>query len=132
MTIARYFFKPNHIELVLGAAGLGCGVEISTPAGIASPTAVAALLERTARSMGAPLETEAEIRAEAEQEVAKIVAKVAASNQSGGLKQWNTAYKQYRRAQIAKAEKAIPYSAYLQRVIVATMVRNVAMTGRMV
>jgi hypothetical protein len=50
----------------------------------------------------------------------------------GGLKQWNAAYKQYREAQVAKCESAIPYSAYLQRVVIARMVRDVAMTGRMV
>jgi hypothetical protein len=44
----------------------------------------------------------------AEQQVAEITARVKASNQSGGLRQWNAAYKQYRQAQIAKCEKAIP------------------------
>jgi hypothetical protein len=61
-----------------------------------------------------------------------IVAHVKATNASGGLKQWNAAYKQYRQAQIEKCEKAIAYSAYLQRVVVMSMVRNVAATGRMV
>lgn len=74
-----YYFKPTHLDLVLGAAGLGCD-PIEQP-----PDAVAALIERTARRMGAPYETEPEIRAAAEQEVAKIVAKVAATNQAGGL-----------------------------------------------
>jgi hypothetical protein len=125
-TIARYFFKPLHIELLLGAAGLN-DAPINQ-----SPDSVAALLEKAARSIGPPYETDVEIRAAAERQVDAIVERVKASNQSGGLKEWNAAYKQYRQAQIAKCEKAIPYSAYLQRVVIARMVRDVATTGRMV
>jgi hypothetical protein len=124
-TIARYFFKPLHIELVLGAAGLA-----DSPIDDA-PAAVAALIERTARRMGAPYETESEIRAAAKIQVAEIVARVEASNQAGGLKQVNAQYKRYRQAQIARAEKALPYSKFIEPFI-ATIVRGVAMSGRMI
>src|SRR5260370_41999594 len=77
----RLYFKPSHVELVLGAAGLADG-PIDQP-----PDAVAALIERAARSMGAPYETEAEIRAAAKIQVAEIVAKVDAMRQADGLKQ---------------------------------------------
>jgi hypothetical protein len=48
--------------------------------------ALADTIERTAAMLGAPLQTAAGLRAEAERQVDKIVAKVAASNQAGGLK----------------------------------------------
>jgi hypothetical protein len=60
-----------------------------------------------------------------------IVAHVKATNQSGGLKQVNAQYKRYRQAQVAKAEKASPYSLFLER-ITATIVRDVAMSWRMI
>jgi hypothetical protein len=56
-TIEKYYFKPLHIELLLSAAGLGDGPIDQ------SPGAVAALIERTAKSMRAPYETAAELRA---------------------------------------------------------------------
>jgi hypothetical protein len=40
-------------------------------------------------------------------------------------------YKAYRLAQIAKAEAATPYTVFLQR-FTASIVRDVAMTGRMI
>jgi hypothetical protein len=120
-----FYFKPSHADLVLLTIGLDGWTD-------QAPAAVAGAIERTAATVGAPIISPDALRAEAERQVAEIVERVRASNQSGGLKVWKTAYKQYRRAQIAKAEKAIPYSAYLQRVIVATMVRNVEMTGRMI
>src|SRR5258706_12327099 len=75
----QYYFKRSHIELVLGAAGL-----TDSPIN-QSPDAVAALIERTARSMHAPYETEPEIRAAAKVEDDKILAKVEATNQAAGL-----------------------------------------------
>ena len=60
------------------------------------PDAVAALIERTAVAMGAPFETGAEIRAAAEREIEKIVAKFQAERQAGGMKQINRQYKLYR------------------------------------
>jgi hypothetical protein len=77
-TIARYFFKPSHVDLVLGAAGLGGPID-------EAPAAVAARIEKTAVAMHAPFETAAELRAAAEIEVDKILAKVAATGQAGGL-----------------------------------------------
>jgi hypothetical protein len=120
-----YYFKPSHIELVLGAAGLGAGPIDEVPA------AVAALLEKTARSMGAPYETAAELRAAAEQEVDKIVAKVQAMRWDGEMKEVNRRYKNYRLAQVAMGKTAKPYSAYLQH-FTAGLVRGAAMTGWMI
>jgi hypothetical protein len=125
-TIAKlYYFKPSHIELVLGAAGLGDGPVA------AAPDAVAALLEKAARAMHAPYETAAEIRA-AEQEVDKIVAKVAATGQAGGLREINRQYREYRLAKVARAERALPYAAFLERRYTVGIVRNVAAVGRMI
>jgi hypothetical protein len=53
------------------------------------------LIERTAATLGAPFQTHAE-----------ITARVKGMNQSGGLKEINAQYKRYRKAQVAKAEKA--------------------------
>jgi hypothetical protein len=119
----QFFFKPLHIELLLSAAGLD-----DAPINQA-PDAIAALLEKAARRMGAPYETESEIRAAAERQVDAIVERVRASNQSGGLKDINRRYKAYRQAQIARAEKALPYSKFIEPFVI-TMVRNVAMTGK--
>ena len=44
-------------------------------------------LNATARSMGAPFQTAAALRADAEKEVDKIVARVEATSQAGGLRQ---------------------------------------------
>jgi hypothetical protein len=126
-TIAKqYYFKPSHIELVLGAAGLADG-PIRQP-----PAVVAALIERTARRMHAPYETEPEIRAAAKIQVDAITERVKASGQRGALKVWNTRYRQYRLAQVAKAEKAIPYSAFLEQFVVTPTVRQIAASGRMI
>jgi hypothetical protein len=125
-TIARYYFKPSHIELLLGAAAIPAGVEISIP-----PDAVAALIERTAKRVHAPYDTEPELRKAAEAQVELIIGRIRTSNEAGGLKQINQQYKRYRQAQIAKAERALPYAKYIAP-FVTQMVRNVAMTGRMV
>jgi hypothetical protein len=119
----QFYFRPSHAELLLltiGREGLA-----GKPA-----AALAALIERTAAMLGARYWTASELRAEAERQVAAIVAKVAASNTSGGLKHWNAAFKQYRRQQVAKAEKALPYSVFLERFVLTAMVRDVAMSGR--
>jgi len=92
---------------------------------------VAALIEKTAATMGAPFETAAEIRAAAKIQVAAIVAKVEAARQAGGMKQINRQYKAYRLAQIAKAEKATSYTKFLERFVIST-VKQVAMTGQMI
>jgi hypothetical protein len=75
-----FYFKASHLDLLLGAAGLPEGRTVDQ-----SPAAVAALIRRTTADMGAPFETAAEIRAAAEREVDKILARVEATNQAGGL-----------------------------------------------
>jgi hypothetical protein len=126
-TIAQlYYFKRSHLELVLGAAGLADG-PINQP-----PDAVAALIEKTARSMGAPFQTAAELRADAEKEVDKIVDRVQATNQAGGLRELNRSYKAYRQQQIARAERAQGYSKYLEEHYTIGIVRSVASVGRMI
>ncbi len=82
--------------------------------------------------MHAPYETGAEIRAAAEQEVDKIIAKVAATGQAGGLSALNKAYRAYRLAQIAKAEKAVPHSKFIEDRYTVSIVRSVAAVGRMI
>ena len=83
-------------------------------------------LNATARSMGAPFQTAAALRADAEKEVDKIVARVEATSQAGGLRQLNRSYKAYRAQQIAKAERAQPYSKFLEERYTAKIVRSVA------
>jgi hypothetical protein len=122
----RFYFKPLHIELVLGAAGLGDGPIDDAPAGVAE------LIERAARRMHAPYETAAEIRAAAKLQVAAVQARVAAMNQNGGLTQINKQYRAYRLAQVAKAEPAVSYAVFLERRYTATIVRQVAASGRMI
>jgi hypothetical protein len=121
-----YYFKPSHIELVLGAAGLGDGPIDEEPA------AVAARLVSAARSIGAPFQTPDELRADAEQEVDKILAKVDATNASGGLRELNKAYKAYRLAQIDKAERAVGYHTFIEQKYTIGIVRSVAAVGRMI
>jgi hypothetical protein len=122
---ARFFFKPSHADLVLATIGLE-GMSGK------QPEALAASIERTAAMLGAPYQTPDELRKAAELEVAKIIAKVAASNQSGGLKLWNTAYKQHRRDAAAAGQKATSYAAFIERFVITPTVRNIAATGRMV
>jgi hypothetical protein len=124
-TIAKYYFKPSHIELLRAAAGLADG-PIDQP-----PAAVAALLEHTARRMHAPYETEPELRAAAENEVDKVVAKVAAMRMNGEMKEINAKYESYRLARVSMGKKAMPYSAYLQH-FTEGLVRGAAMTGKMI
>jgi hypothetical protein len=75
---------------------------------------------------GAPFQTAAALRADAEKEVDKIVARVEATSQAGGLRQLNRSYKAYRAQQIAKAERAQPYSKFLEERYTAKIVRSVA------
>jgi hypothetical protein len=86
---------------------------------------------KTASNMGAPVETAAEVQAEAEQAVAEAVAKIDAMRRNGDFKQLNARYKLYRRTQAERGERALPYSVFLKR-RVATIVRQVAATGRMI
>lgn len=81
----QFYFKPSHTELMtIDKEGLS-----GKPAG-----AVAALIEQAAAKLGAPYQTPDELRRVTEIQGAEITARVMASNQSGGLKQWHTRYKQ--------------------------------------
>jgi hypothetical protein len=120
---ARFYFKASHAELVLA--------EIDKDGLSGKPAAVAALIEGTARRIGAPFQTPDELHRAAEVQVAAVQARVASMNQSGGLSALNKAYRQYRLGQVARAERAIPYSAFVERRI-ATILRDVAMSGRAV
>jgi hypothetical protein len=86
------------------------------------------LAVQVAAMLGAPYQTPDA----AEQQVAEITERVKASGLSGKLKRWNTAYRQYRLAQVEKREPAIPYAAFLEQYVIAPTVRNAAMSGRMV
>jgi hypothetical protein len=124
-TIAhRYFFKPSHAELVLATIGQD---------GLSGKTAAALVdaIVRTAATLGASYVTLGELRKAAEVQVDEITARLRCANQAGGLKQVNAQYKAYRQAQIAKAEKAVPYSKFIEPFIMST-VKQVAATGRMV
>jgi hypothetical protein len=74
----RLYFKANHVELVLSAAGL-TDAPIPQP-----PDAVAGKLQLAAKSVGAPFQTLDALQADAEIEVDKIIARVEATNQAGG------------------------------------------------
>ena len=123
---ATYYVKPLHVELLLGGAGLGDGPIDEEPA------AVATRLEKAARSLHAPYETEQEIKAAAERQVAEIVARVEATNQAGGLSAYNKAYKRYRQGQIDKAERAMGYNQFIEEKYTIPIVRNIASTARAV
>jgi hypothetical protein len=66
-----------------------------------------------AADLGASWCTADEVRAQASIAVEKIITHVEHQRREGGLAQVNATYKIYRQQQIAKGEKAIPYSAHL-------------------
>jgi hypothetical protein len=121
----QFFFKPSHADLVLMTIDRE-GVTDQAPA------AVAALIERAAATVAAAYQSPDGLRKAAGQQVDEIVERVKASGQSGRLKRWNAAYKQYRQAQIEKSEPAIPYAHYIERVVTMPTVRQIAATGRTV
>lgn len=92
---------------------------------------LAARIVQAAAMLGAPYSSLDELRRAAEHAVDEVQARVAAVNQSGGLQHINRAYRQYRLAAIARAERAISYSSFLER-RVATIVAQVAITGKMI
>jgi hypothetical protein len=49
-----------------------------------------------------------------------------------GLREINKQYRAYRLAMVAKAERARPYSRYLEEHYTISIVRSVASVGRMV
>jgi hypothetical protein len=121
----RYFFKPSHAELVLATIG---------PEGLSGKPAgeLAASIERTAAMLGARHQSPEQLRKAAEEQVAEIVERVKTAGLSGRLKMWNKRYRQYRLAQVAKAEPAIPYAAFIERVVTTPTVKQLAMSGRSV
>jgi hypothetical protein len=121
-TIERtFYFKPSHAELVLMTID---------PEGWTNeqPAAVVAQIEQTAAMLGAPHYALDELRNVAEEAVAVVTARVAAGRQNGDLKLVNQKYKMYRLAQVAKGEKAISYTTFMQR-WTAARVRDVAVTA---
>jgi hypothetical protein len=119
----QYFFKPSHAELVL--------VMIDVEGLSGKPlAAVAGAIEQAATKLGAPYETAAGLRKAAEQQVDEIVERVKTAGLSGRLKHWNVRYRQYRLAQIEKSEPAIPYAAFIERVVTMPTVRQLAASGR--
>lgn len=101
-----WFSKSAHAELVLAQCPAGW-VDVA-------PAALRDEVINAAAALGAPWRTTEEVRVEASIAVAEIIASVEASRQSGGLAQVNASYKIYRQQQVAKGEKAMPYSAHLQ------------------
>jgi hypothetical protein len=113
----QWYFKPSHAELVLLTIGKEGMSGKPAPALVAS-------IKQTATTLGAPFKTPGELRSAAETQVAVIVARVKASGRA--LKPWNAKYRQYRLAQIEKSEPAIPYHAYIERMVIAPTVRSIA------
>ena len=84
---------------------------------------------RSLPRLGAKWQTSDALRKGAELAVAAITERVRIANQSGGMKLINRKYRAYRQQQLAKGEKATSYAAFIEP-FVATMVKQVAMTGR--
>jgi hypothetical protein len=120
-----YYFKASHAELLLRHDRPGWHVR---PAGGRAGGADRA----GGGTLGAPYQTPDALRKAAAEQVAEIVERVKTAGLSGRLKRWNAAYKQYRVAQVAKAEPAIPYAAFLEQVVTLPTVKQLAMTGRTV
>jgi hypothetical protein len=114
---AQFYFRPSHAELVLATIGRDGMTDKPAPALVAS-------IKQAAATLGAPYKTPGELRSAAECRVAAIVARVKASGRA--LKPWNARYRQYRLAQVAKCEKAIPYAAYIEQAVIAPTVRSFA------
>ncbi len=97
-----------------------CLLSTIGPEGLSGKPAAAladAIVQAAAR-LGARWQTPDTLRKLAGQQVDEIVERVKSSGQRGKLKHWNTRYRQYRLAQVAKAEKAIPYSSFLEQVVI--------------
>lgn len=119
---ASYHLKPTHADLVLATIGKE-GVTGTKPA------VLAASIEKAAATLGANYFTLDALRAEAAVQVAEITARIKAAGLSGALKQWNTRYRQYRLARAEQGEPAIPYSVFLEQVVIMPTVRDAAASG---
>jgi hypothetical protein len=115
----RFFFRPSHAELVLLTIG---------PEGLSGKpaAALAELVVQTAARLGAKWQAPDTLRKFAEVQVDVIVERIKASGQHGALKPWNARYRQYRLAQVAKAEKCISYSAFLEEFVITPTLRTIA------
>jgi hypothetical protein len=100
--------------------------------GLGRPPVEPGRAKQAAAKLGAPYQTPDELRKAAEIQVDAITARVKAAGMSGGLKKWNTRYRQYRLVQVEKCEPAIPYSVLLEQFVIAPTVRDAAATGRMI
>jgi hypothetical protein len=122
---ALWFAKPSHAELVLmncrddfvslGAVDPGGWIDLSA-------RTVRDHVVNVASGLGASWQSEAEMRVSTSIVVEEIIARVEAMRQSGGLAKVNAAYKVYRQGQVARGEKAIPYSAHLASFTVSLVV----------
>jgi hypothetical protein len=112
-----WFAKRHHAELVLMQCPDG---PICRPASQVRDDVV-----NIAAMLGARWQTGAEVEAIAAAAVAEIIAKVEDMRIRGGLAQVNRSYKIYRQRQVAKGEKAVPYSAHLH-CFTASLVRLAA------
>jgi hypothetical protein len=99
-----WFAKAAHAELVL----MNCPQSSTLP-----PASLRDEVINIAATLGASWRTTTELEADASNAVAEIIECVEAMRQSGGLAQVNAQYKIYRQAQVAKGQKAIPYSEHL-------------------
>ena len=117
----QLYFKPSHADLVLMTLGLEGWTD-------QAPAAVAAQIEQAAATLGARYYALAELSKAAAEAVAEVQARVDAARQNGDLKQVNAAYKRYRLAQVAKGEKAMPYTAHLAA-FTQSLVEKVARQG---
>lgn len=115
---ARLHFNASHADLVLSAYGLDGRADMS-------PSELLEAITSTAARLGAEWQTDEEARAAAADTVQAVVDKVEAARQAGGMKEINASYKRYRQEQVAKAERAVPYSTYLRH-YTARMVEEVA------
>jgi hypothetical protein len=112
-----WFAKRHHADLVLMQCPDG---PICRPASQVRDDVV-----NIAAMLGARWQTGAEVEALAANAVAEIIAKVEDMRTRGGLAQVNRSYKIYRQRQVAKGEKAVPYSAHLH-CFTASLVRLAA------
>jgi hypothetical protein len=111
-----WFSKPQHAELVLlqslddfaaDGRSRGNGWLVSPPREVRDK------IVNVAAMLGAIWQTEAELRTVASNVVEEIIVSVEKSRRDGGLAQVNASYKIYRQRQVARGEKAVPYSAHL-------------------
>lgn len=114
----RLHFNASHADLVLSSCGLDGRA-------VMSPSELLEAVTNTAARLGAEWQTDQEAQTTAAEAVQAIVDKIEAARQAGGLREINASYKRYRQQQVANAERAIPYSAYLRR-YTTRMVEEVA------